>query len=236
MIHVLWPTARPTVASRQAHLWGAAAARQNHLRFTAAVDTDEQLAELKDFPGAKVKAPPGRPGVCRPATHLTTTLVADPKDVVVLASDDFLPARRWDVFLTTLLRQRDMAVVVNDGTLVTKPIVALPIMSAGVLAMLNGIIYHPAYNHLYSDQELYYNLRELKLLWDVRRSHSAMMFEHRHPGRRKRTADEIDARNQSLRDEDAATFARRTRLPLWRRLLSSEGSGPYGIVHHADAQ
>lgn len=218
MIYLLWPTARPFMLTRMWEFWKQRAACKDELRLKVAVDNVNQRAELAWVAEEDIRiVPDGPAGVTRPATFLTRNLQAKSSDVVVLASDDFLPPKRWDVFVRERLRERSACLIVNDGTPKHKDIVALPIMPFWVLERLNGILYHPAYRHLYSDKELHLNLKELDLLYDVRYSHP-LLFEHLHFAKGKRAKDGIDRRNEDNTARDKKMYAERSKLPLAERL------------------
>jgi hypothetical protein len=96
---------------------------------------------------------PERPGVCEAAYKLTKDLEYKDDDIIIFASDDFVPPKDWDEYIKGWLRPSEVAslLFINDGyqnkdsSNMVFPAVTLPIMNGAALRKLNNIIYHPAY-------------------------------------------------------------------------------------------
>jgi hypothetical protein len=90
-------------------------------------------------------------------------------------------------------------------------------MTYGCLKKLNMTIYHPAYNHMFSDCELYNNLKDLSLLYDDRMNDDTT-FEHLHYAANKRNPDDADRAYNAKWGEDQATWDKRKLLPVEERI------------------
>ena len=231
-IYLLWPTVRPAVF-RSAHTeWRKRARHPDHLKTLVAVNTQIDANELPGYNVFICNVP--HIGVCYPAFHLTSLLrdkqrdwsIKD-KDIVILASDDFLPPQHWDDYIRAKLEGRNPAALfVRDGYQIPDPArwhqtpyISLPIMTFGCLRMINYIIYHPDYIHMEADVELYENLLELGLLIDERLKDSCT-FEHGHFVRGMRERDEWDNawRTGVTWRHGHDTYNRRKKLSLQERL------------------
>jgi hypothetical protein len=95
--------------------------------------------------------------------------------------------------------------------------ITIPIMTYGCLKKLNMTIYHPAYNHMFSDCELYNNLKDLELLYDDR-INDTTVFEHLHYAAGKRNADQADQAYNAKWSEDEVTWNKRKLLPVEKRI------------------
>lgn len=213
-IFLLWPTIRPTEFKEAYKIWLSRAKEPCRIHLKVAVNTDEQKAQI-DYPVVVVGN--DRPGVTYAAHQLTKNLDGIPGDVVVLASDDIVPPVNWDQWLIEQFHAGDFwgCIAVNDGHN-TADVVTVPIMDFVCLRLLNKIIYHPAYHHLYSDNELFDNVRELGLLRDLRKSE--VIFEHKHWHCNKRPKDVVDEWIYARNKEDYDTYLKRKSLPLNERL------------------
>jgi hypothetical protein len=94
-------------------------------------------------------------------------------------------------------------------------------MTYGCLKKLNMIIYHPAYNHMFSDTELYDNLKDLNLLYDDRLNDETV-FEHLHYAAGKRNADGADQAYNAKWKDDEITWNQRKMMPVEERILVNE--------------
>ena len=79
------------------------------------------------------------------------------------------------------------------------------------------IIYHPRYNHMYSDSELYLNLKDLDLLIDDR-INDETTFEHHHYAAGKRNADGADQAYHMKWKEDELLWNQRKNMKVEERL------------------
>jgi hypothetical protein len=98
------------------------------------------------------------------------------------------------------------------------PAITIPIMTYGCLKKLNMTIYHPAYNHMFSDCELYMNLKDLGLLYDDR-INDETTFEHLHYAAGKRQADGADQAYNAKWGEDDITWNKRKLMEVEKRIL-----------------
>jgi hypothetical protein len=104
-----------------------------------------------------------------------------------------------------------------DSSNMLYPAITIPIMTYGCLKKLNMTIYHPAYNHMFSDCELYMNLKELNLLYDDRLNDETT-FEHLHYAAGKRQPDGADQAYNQKWKEDEITWNIRKLLPVEERI------------------
>jgi hypothetical protein len=219
MIYLLWPTVRPEVMKTTHAQWIAHAADPSKIITHICVNTEEQAEELsEDFDTIYISGDEIR-GVAGPSYVLGSKLKANPQDIVILASDDFYPAKHWDKWVKKHLLGYDGALLVNDGYQHTG-CVTIPIMTFNCLRRLNGIIYHPDYKHLYSDNELYEVLKSLKLLKNLRKD--SCVFEHRHYDNGKRKRDQNDNLAQRSSHHAQQTFGKRRKLKIKDKLLVSD--------------
>lgn len=162
-------------------------------------------------------------GVCLPSYKLSSTLKADPEDIVVFGSDDFTPPENWDVYVVASLPQKG-ALMVNDGyqkldfSNMEHPVFSIPIMTYSCLVDNNLVIYHPQYTHLYSDAELYKNLYEMGLVVDNREKDKDYIFVHHHWSNGRRQGDSNDQSYYNNMSRDKETWIRRSSMPLEERL------------------
>lgn len=229
MIFIIWPTIRPAAALERARSWIDQAVGEAYL-ILFGVNSSEDFDQLRGkMPGCSLslfRDVPG--GVTYTATLMTRSIMqtAADRDIIILASDDYEPPPRWDEYLKKEFESFDGCLIANDHPRYTHGtnIVPIPIMSGKLLRRLNGIVYHPAYNHFYSDQELYYIVTELGAARDLRGTGNPR-FEHKHwsfDG--GRTRDRFDDRNSGERwDKDKATYESRTNLKIASKLVLPEG-------------
>ncbi len=195
MIYILWSTARPDVFEKSHKVWIEKATNPRNISTKVAVDSQKDRSLLLGYDVSVVNNP--RHGITTPLYHLTKNLRAEPKDIIVVASDDFFPPDNWDQYLTAKLDNFDGALWVNDGH--GKKIISIPIMTFSCLQWLNKIIYHPIYNHMFSDQELWDILYEHKKLRDCRTD--VKQFTHQHPTFTGQEYDEVNVKaNEKFKD------------------------------------
>jgi len=188
MIYLLWPTVRPDMMKATHIQWIKNAINPSKIITNICVNTREQAEALSDdFNNIYISGDKVH-GVAPPSYVLGSKLKANPHDIIILASDDFYPIKNWDI----------------------------PIMTFKCLRQLNGIIYHPDYKHLYSDNELYEVLKSLKLLKNLRKE--LVVFEHRHYDNGKRKRDKIDNLAHRSSQHAFKTFVQRRKLKVKDKL------------------
>lgn len=212
MIFILWATCRPNTFKKTHQHWIKNARNPANIKTYVAVDTEEEKASLPNFnvmvTGSESK------GVCFPCYCLSRNLIADDRDIVVFASDDFFPPYGWDKMIQGLIGREECVLVLNDGIQkFPSEVVTLPIMTYGALKKMNYVIYHPAYQHMYSDVELYLTAKKLGFLKDVRRTFHTV-FTHKHYVCRKRAKDSVDLRLDSTYSSGKIIFETRKALSL----------------------
>ena len=219
MIYLLWPTARPAQFKTTHKYWYDKANTPNAIKTLVAVDTEAEKELLCDYDVIVVKK--DCPGVAYVSYALSSKVIAENSDIIILASDDFFPPDKWDIWVTEQLREFDGCLLVNDGYQ-QGGCVTIPIMSYNCLQKLNKIIYHPSYRHQYSDAELWLNLNEMGLLRNLR-GQQYPTFEHKHWANGKRELDEVDQRSNSAGWYDSTNYNNRCRMLLSERLKVCQG-------------
>jgi hypothetical protein len=168
---------------------------------------------------------PNRVGVAYPSYFLSSKLVGEGEDLVIFASDDFLPPQGWDGYIKSKLSGREGCLMVNDGyqaldfSNMAEPVFSIPIMTFSALEKMNKVIYNPVYNHLCSDAEHYLNAKEMNLIIDERSSDMEYVFEHFHWSNGKRNPDQNDQNYYSKFENDKKIWENRKKLTLNERLL-----------------
>lgn len=222
MINIVWPTARPNEFRAMYSKWLVNADEPWNIKTYVAVDNCEHQSSLVDYslvPADQIMVIESyRPGVVYPAYQITKDILLNDKDIVILASDDILAPQHWDDWINDQFNRFSGCLVVNDG-FQTGQMATLPIVGRDCFEELNKAIYHPSYYHLFSDQELFHNASELKLLKDAR--NESPIFEHFHYGNNKRDKDSVDIRAKRTYFEDKKNFENRMKLPLAERLRVS---------------
>ena len=230
MIHILWCTLR-TAQFQHAHSeWIKRADNPENIQTYVAVNWKEHADELREYLKKNyiITVNTNNIGVCYPGYQLTSKLgiemgVAKDDDIVVFASDDFMAPQGWDTYLINKLYGRDEALFVRDGyqlpdsSNMLHPAITIPIMTYGCLKKMNMIIYHPAYAHMFSDCELYDNLKDMNLLYDDRLNDETV-FEHLHYAAGKRQADQADQAYNAKWAQDEITWNKRKLLPVEKRI------------------
>jgi hypothetical protein len=231
MIHILWCTIRPT-QFKNAHLeWIRRADNPDDIKTYVAVNWKEHADELRSYlkENYLMTVNTYKIGVCYPSYQLSSSLgikmgKCEDSDIVVFASDDFMAPQGWDTYLKTKLKDKgDVGLMVRDGyqlpdsSNMLHPAITIPIMTYGCLKKMNMTIYHPAYNHMFSDCELYNTLKDLGLLYDDRLNDETV-FEHLHYAAGKRRADDADNLYNSKWKDDEITWNQRKLMPVEERI------------------
>jgi len=222
MIYILWATIRPTVFMQMHKVWLDRAVNKDNIITKVSVNFEKDKEILKDY--NPVVAQTTKIGVCYPSYVLSSNLVCEnDTDIIVYASDDFIPPQNWDEYLINKLKDKSGCLMVRDGyqlpdsSNMQYPCVTIPIMTYDCLKKLNGIIYNPVYTHMYSDCELYINVKELGLLIDDRLDDTTL-FEHLHYAAGKRNSDVMDQQYHVRWKEDEATWNKRRLMKVEDRL------------------
>jgi tetratricopeptide (TPR) repeat protein len=219
-IHVLWPTKRIVSAKNSAeNHWIGKASDPNVVDIYFGVDGFDKFDVKTNGRFKIIETTKTRNGVAQAAFELSHRLVGKPGDLVVLASDDFEPPEKWDQFLFEQFNAFDGSICVNNGHPPYMGLVCdIPIMEYSCLKRLEGVIYHPAYSHCYSDNELYDILTEKGWLKDLRGSDTPT-FVHHHWRLEKRKRDEIDASVDYMASTDCNTYNDRKSLSCGLKLF-----------------
>lgn len=225
-IHILWCTVRPQMMMDTWNFWKQKASTLDNIRITVGVDSEEQKNELislglaSDSIRVSSPRPDGKRGVTWPSYELSSNLVCEhPDDIVVFASDDFFPMQNWDRAIIEQLTNFNGCLVVNDTiSAQNHDIVSIPIMTYDTLVANNKVIYHPIYAHCFSDNELYDNMKQMGRLKDISTTIPAVCFEHRHWTNGGRVADHFDETQSKAHGPEFHTYKRRKKLPLSERL------------------
>lgn len=231
MIHILWATIRPQ-QFKEMHLeWIKRADNPENIQTYVAVNWEQHATELKDYlkNNYLITVNTNKIGVCYPSYQLSSNLgtkigKCEDSDIVVFASDDFLAPQGWDTYLFNKLKDKgDVGLMVRDGyqlpdsSNMLHPAITIPIMTWGCLRKMNGVIYHPEYNHMFSDCELYLTLKDLGMLLDDRLN-DITTFEHLHYAAGKRNADQADQAYNAKWKEDELTWNRRKIMSVEERI------------------
>jgi hypothetical protein len=231
MIHILWATIRPDTFQSTHSEWIKRSNNPKNIRTYVAVNWKEHADILRDYlkNDYLLTLNTTKIGVCYPSYELSSNLgnkmgKCEIDDIVVFASDDFLPPENWDQYLVDKLKNKSGVLMVRDGyqlpdsSNMLYPAITIPIMTFDSLLKLNKIIYHPAYNHMFSDVELYFNAKDLGLLIDDRLADETV-FEHLHYAAGKRNADQADQAYNAKWADDDATWQKRQSMPVEERIL-----------------
>ena len=224
MIHILWPTLRVNVFMRIHKTWMERSSKKN-IKTYVAVESQHDFDVLRQYSSEieiKIANSP-QIGVCYPSYILSSDLKGDNNDIVILASDDFIPPEKWDEYLIEKLNNKSGILMVRDGyqlpdsSNMLYPAITIPIMTYDCLLKLNRNIYNPIYSHMFSDVELYFNAKDLNLLIDNRLTDTTT-FEHCHYAAGKRNADQNDVNYNKSWNKDSDTWNKRKNMPIEERL------------------
>lgn len=232
MIHILWCTLRPQQFKQMHSEWMNRAENPEEIQTYVAVNWETHANELREYlkKNYLITLNTNRIGVCYPSYQLSSNLgikmgQCKDDDIVVFASDDFLAPKGWDTYLVNKLSNKgDVGLMVRDGyqlpdsSNMLHAAITIPIMTYGCLKKMNMTIYHPAYNHMFSDCELYMTLKDLNMLYDDRLNDDTI-FEHLHYAAGKRNADQADQAYNSKWSEDEITWNRRKLMSVEERII-----------------
>ncbi len=230
MIKLLWCTIRPALFINSYNEWIKRSEKPSNIDISVCVNSSEQRNQiLEKFKNMDVviSDKPERIGVAYPSYLLSSNLKINSDDIVVFASDDFIPPQKWDTYIEKKLVGKKACLMVNDGyqsydfSNMAEPVFSIPIMTYSALVNMNKIIYHPVYNHLCSDAELYLNAKELNLIIDDRLKDKDVIFEHHHWSNKKRNADINDQNYYSKFESDKEKWELRKKMSLNERLVVS---------------
>ena len=230
-IHILWATLRPEVFKNAHTEWIKRADNPENIKTYVAVNWKEHADQLREYLNKNylITVNTNKIGVCYPSYELSSKLgikmgVANDNDIVIFASDDFMAPQGWDTYLTSKLDGKgDVGLMVRDGyqlpdsSNMLHAAITIPIMTYGCLKKLNMTIYHPVYNHMFSDCELYNNLKDLGLLYDDR-INDTTIFEHLHHAAGKRNADGADQAYNAKWKDDEITWNKRKLMSVEERI------------------
>lgn len=229
MIHLLWCTIRPEVFTQMHPYWIGRAKDKSNIKTHVAVNIDKHSEIINEYCKSNLQdyriitVSTDKIGVCYPSYQLSSTTEGNNGDIVVFASDDFLPPLNWDEYLIKKLSGKEGGLMVRDGYQLPDssnmqfPAITIPILTWVCFEKLNKTIYNPVYTHMYSDCELYLNLRELGLLIDDR-INDPMIFEHLHHAAGKRKADQLDVQYHARWQEDEKTWNKRRNMLVTERI------------------
>lgn len=230
MIHILWATIRPEIFKSAHYEWVKRSRDPKNIRTYVAVNWKEHADQLKEYlvNDYLITLNSNKIGVCYPSYELSSNLgskmgTCKDDDIVIFASDDFLPPNNWDDYLIDKFKNKSGVLMVRDGyqlpdsSNMLNPAITIPIMTFESLLKLNKIIYHPIYNHMFSDTELYINALDLGILIDDRMNDETV-FEHLHYAAGKRNADGADKAYNNKWQEDEITWNKRKNMTAEERI------------------
>ena len=228
MIHILWCTIRPEAFKQMHPYWKGRSKNPENLITHVAVNFEEHKSIIEKYFSNEnnyrmIVVNTDKIGVCYPSYQLSSTTEGQLGDIVVFASDDFLPPQNWDEYLIKKLEGKEGGLMVRDGyqlpdsSNMQYPAITIPIMTWGCFEKLNKTIYNPVYTHMYSDCELYLNLKDSGLLIDDRMN-DLTIFEHLHHAAGKRRADQLDVQYHAKWQEDEITWNRRKNMSVLERI------------------
>ena len=192
MIYIVCSTIRPKMFIDTHNDWMSKVDNASNVTTKLVVDTTSDAKQLRNYDC--MICDNNTHGITTPLYALTKTLTdLNDDDVIILLSDDFYPPEHWDTFILNQFSDFTGGLLVCDGhsNLSINQVVTIPILDYRTLKLLNNVIYHPDYIHMYSDNELFSNLHEMGLLKNIF-YRDDYTFEHRHYHNGKREKDEFD--------------------------------------------
>lgn len=231
MIHILWCTLRPAQFMNMHKEWMKRADNPEMIQTYVAVNWEQHANELREYlkKNYLITLNTNKIGVCYPSYQLSSNLgvkmgECKDDDIVIFASDDFLAPQGWDTYLVNKLSGKTAALFVRDGyqavdsSNMLHPAITIPIMTYDCLLKINRAIYHPSYNHMFSDCELYLTLKDLDLIYDDR-INDETTFEHLHYAAGKRNMDQADQAYNNKWKEDEINWNKRKEMSVEERIL-----------------
>lgn len=222
-IIMLWATVRPDMFLDNWNKWFNNAVYKDNIELYVVVNNQNQKDYIynNNMHIKEIEVYGANRGICRPLYYLSRNITANIDDIIMVVCDDVSCIHKWDKILFNLYENINGAIFLNDGIQDKadyKPAVTMPVMDYATFHLLNKAIYHPSYYHYYSDNELYNNLVELKLLSDLTKS--GITFQHNHHVTKHRKKDEIDEiTHKGCWTHDEDNFMKRKNMIIWERLI-----------------
>jgi hypothetical protein len=217
-IIILWATIRPQMFLDVLKIWKENKSNNNNIEIYVQCKDQSQADEISKKQYIVDHIFIGNIGLPASLTYLCNKIEETDNAIIINIQDDLYPPPHWDKIISDEFKNYSGAVVFKDSIQPSDvPICVFPCLTYGALKKLNGIIFHPDYQHSFCDLEYYQNIRELGILKDVRRT-NPVIFEHRHYCNGKRPADSVDQWIKDVYERDRATYDRRMRMPLAERL------------------
>ena len=157
MIHLLWCTIRPEVFKQMHPYWIGRSTNTKNIKTHIAVNVEQHSDYIKEYFKSNsldyriMTVKTDKIGVCYPSYQLSSTTEGQTGDIVVFASDDFLPPQNWDQYLISKLEGKEGGLMVRDGyqlpdsSNMQYPAITIPIMTWGCFEKLNKTIYNPSF-------------------------------------------------------------------------------------------
>lgn len=220
-IYFLWATVRPDMFLETYKIWINNQIVNTEIITMVAVATKEQKDKIDSFNLNRcfVTLVDKQVGYNYAITQLTKILNVNDNDIIITVTDDFQAPLGWDRFILEKYENFDGALFLDDGyqdVNVKKGelCITLGCLTFSALKKVNRFVFHPAYNHYFSDNECYHNFEEMGILLDTRDVDN-MKFSHKKGTREK---DEYDKRYMTWWKEDKDTYYNRCKLSLKERL------------------
>jgi len=221
MIYLVCSTIRPEHFLNTHEEWMTKCSNNNNVITKVVVDIYQDKFFLQKHGYDVLHYKGDTKGITKPLTMLTTSMTyVQDKDIIVVMSDDYFPPRDWDKFLVDTYTNYSGGINVYEGRAenIQNAIVPLPIVDGATFKKLNYIIYHPAYTHLYADNELRDNLAEMGLIKNFSIT-CPYKFEHRHWSFGKRQRDSHDKSLGKFAKLDKQIYSKRKQMTLLKRLM-----------------
>ena len=211
-VFLLWSTIRPETFKETHEYWMSKCVWHKFCTTKVVVDSKEDAEKLKDFDVIVADNPTH--GIVYPLNQLLKDFKAEPRDIIIIPSDDFYPPINWDMLLRETMLDLITVLQVNDGNMAD--IISIPIMTYAAFERMNRIIYHPDYEHMFADKELYDTAMELSICkkMDI----TDPLFEHKHYFFKTREMDEHDKHLDAGYKRGKEIYTKRRYLDFQERL------------------
>jgi len=220
-IYFLWATVRPEMVKATYPIWANRRVLGTPIITKIATLNDVMKAQIDalNIPNCDVKVVNDKEGYNHAVTVLSKELEANDDDIIITVCDDFDAPQGWDKFVLDKFENFDGALFLDDGyqnILIKEGCMCITIacLTFSTLKKLNKIIFHPSYNHFFSDTEAFVNFKQLGILWDTRDTDN-MCFRH---ARDRKPYDDYDRRNSEWWGIDNANYLKRLQMSLEERL------------------